>query len=45
MIPPHPVEEWAREAFLTLPGIRVSRIDDLRNVGDENKTRILFAAG
>jgi hypothetical protein len=31
------VEKWAREAFLTLPGIRVFLIDDLRNGGDENK--------
>jgi len=37
MVPPHLVEKWAREAFLTLPGIRVFLIDDLRNGGDENK--------
>jgi hypothetical protein len=37
MVPPHLVEKWAREAFLTLPGIRVFMIDDLRNGGDENK--------
>jgi hypothetical protein len=37
MVPPHLVERWAREAFLTLPGIRVFLIDDLRNGGDENK--------
>jgi hypothetical protein len=37
MIPPHLVEKWAREAFLTLPGVRVFMIDDLRNGGDENK--------
>src|SRR5882757_6730631 len=36
MVPPHLVEKWAREAFLTLPGIRVFLIDDLRNGGDEN---------
>ncbi len=29
MVPPHLVEKWAREAFLTLPGIRVFLIDDL----------------
>jgi superfamily II DNA or RNA helicase len=37
MAPPHLVEKWAREAFLTLPGVRVFLIDDLRNGGDENK--------
>jgi superfamily II DNA or RNA helicase len=36
MVPPHLVEKWAREAFLTLPGVRVFFIDDLRNGGDEN---------
>jgi superfamily II DNA or RNA helicase len=34
MVPPHLVEKWAREAFLTLPGIRVFLIDDLRNGGN-----------
>ena len=38
MVPPHLVEKWAREAFLTLPGIRVFLIDDLRNGGDVNKS-------
>jgi len=38
MVPPHLVEKWAREAFLTLPGLRVFVIDDLRNGGDENKS-------
>src|SRR5579872_708983 len=38
MVPPHLVEKWAREAFLTLPGLRVFLIDDLRNGGDENKS-------
>ena len=38
MVPPHLVEKWAREAFLTLPGVRVFLIDDLRNGGDENKS-------
>ena len=33
MVPPHLVEKWAREAFLTLPGVRVFLIDDLRNGG------------
>jgi len=37
MVPPHLVEKWAREAFLTLPSIRVFIIDDFRNGGDENK--------
>ncbi len=36
MVPPHLVEKWAREAFLTLPGIRVFLVDNLRNGGDEN---------
>jgi hypothetical protein len=30
MVQPHLVEKWAREAFLTLPGILVFLIDDLR---------------
>jgi superfamily II DNA or RNA helicase len=38
MVPPHLVEKWAREAFWTLPGIRVFLIDDLRNGGDEHKS-------
>ena len=37
MVPPHLVEKWAREAFLTLPGVRVFIVDDLRNGGDEKK--------
>ena len=37
MVPPHLVEKWAREAFLTLAGVRVFLIDDLRNGGDEGK--------
>jgi hypothetical protein len=37
MVPPHLVEKWARETFLTLPAVRVFLIDDLRNGGDENK--------
>jgi len=37
MAPPHLVEKWAREAFLTLPGVRVFLIDDLRNGGDGSK--------
>jgi superfamily II DNA or RNA helicase len=37
MVPPHLIEKWAREAFLTVPGLRVFLIDDLRNGGDENK--------
>src|SRR6202044_1040925 len=31
MVPPHLVEKWAREASLTIPGLRVFLIDDLRN--------------
>jgi superfamily II DNA or RNA helicase len=38
MVPPHLVEKWAREAFLTIPGVRVFFIDDLRNGGDESKS-------
>ena len=38
MVPPHLVEKWARETFLTVPGIRVFLVDDLRNGGDENKS-------
>jgi superfamily II DNA or RNA helicase len=38
MVPPHLVEKWAREAFLTLPGVRVFFIDDLRNGGNESKS-------
>ena len=34
MVPPHLVQKWAREAFLTIPGIRVFLIDDMRNSGD-----------
>jgi superfamily II DNA or RNA helicase len=37
MVPPHLVEKWAREAFLTVPGVRVFLIDDLRDGGDENR--------
>ena len=37
MVPPHLVEKWAREAFVTLPGVRVFFVDDLRNGGEENK--------
>jgi superfamily II DNA or RNA helicase len=35
MVPPHLVEKWAREALLTIPGIRVFLIDDMRNGGEE----------
>lgn len=35
MVPPHLVEKWAREALLTVPGIRVFLIDDMRNGGEE----------
>jgi hypothetical protein len=34
MVPPHLVEKWSREAILTVPGIRVFMVDDLRNGGD-----------
>lgn len=35
MVPPHLVQKWAREALLTIPGIRVFFLDDMRNGGDE----------
>src|SRR5882672_12810451 len=31
MVPPQLVEKWARECFLTLPGVRVFVIDGVRN--------------
>jgi superfamily II DNA or RNA helicase len=31
MVPPQLVEKWARECFLTLPGVRVFLIDGVRN--------------
>jgi len=34
MAPPHLVEKWARETFLTLPQVRVFLIDDMRNGGN-----------
>jgi len=34
MAPPHLVEKWAREAYLTLPYVRVFLIDDMRNGGN-----------
>jgi hypothetical protein len=34
MAPPHLVEKWPRETFLTLPQVRVFRVDDMRNGGD-----------
>ena len=34
MAPPHLVEKWARETFLTLPRVRVFLIDDMRNGGN-----------
>lgn len=36
MVPPHIVEKWAREAFQTIPGIRVFLLDSLRNGCGEN---------
>ena len=37
MAPPHLVEKWARETFLTLPQVRVFLIDDMRNGGDRRE--------
>jgi superfamily II DNA or RNA helicase len=34
MSPPHLVEKWARETFLTLPKVRVFLIDGMRNSGN-----------
>lgn len=34
MSPPHLVEKWARETFLTIPKVRVFVIDDMRNGGN-----------
>jgi hypothetical protein len=36
MVPPHIVAKWAREAFQTIPDIRVFLIDSLRNGAPEN---------
>ena len=38
MAPPHLVEKWARETFLTLPQVRVFLIDDMRNGGNPKRT-------
>ena len=37
MAPPHLVEKWARETFLTLPRVRVFLIDDMRNGGNSRE--------
>jgi hypothetical protein len=37
MVPPHLTKKTAREAFLTLPNIRVFLIEDMRNGGDIRK--------
>jgi N12 class adenine-specific DNA methylase len=34
MSPPHLVEKWARETFLTIPGVRVFVVDDMPNRGN-----------
>lgn len=36
MVPPQLVEKWARECFLTLPGLRVFVIDGVRNGAGSN---------
>ena len=36
MVPPQLVEKWARECFLTLPGVRVFFIDGVRNGASSN---------
>lgn len=41
MVPPQLVEKWARECFLTLPGLRVFVIDGVRNgVGSNGFTGV-----
>ena len=41
MVPPQLVEKWARECFLTLPGVRVFIVDGVRNgVGSNGFTGI-----
>jgi superfamily II DNA or RNA helicase len=41
MVPPQLVEKWARECFLTLPGVRVFVIDGVRNgVGSNGFTGV-----
>ncbi len=41
MVPPQLVEKWARECFLTLPGVRVFLIDGVRNgVGSNGFTGV-----
>src|SRR6516165_2267953 len=37
MAPPHLLEKWAREAFLTLASVRVFLIDDMRNGGNSRE--------
>lgn len=37
MVPPHIVEKWAREAFQTIPNVRVFLIDSLRNGAAEDQ--------
>jgi N12 class adenine-specific DNA methylase len=44
MAPPHLVEKWARETFLTLPQMRVFLIDDMRNGGNPREPHELTAA-
>src|SRR5207245_7476735 len=38
MVPPHLTEKWAREALLTIPGLRVFRSEE-RRVGKECRDR------
>lgn len=41
MVPPQLVEKWARECFLTIPGVRVFVIDGIRNgVGSNGFTGV-----
>ncbi len=45
MAPPHLVEKWARETFLTLPQVRVFLIDDMRNGGDPTQPHGIKKSG
>ncbi|WP_155121632.1 helicase-related protein [Bryobacter aggregatus] len=41
MVPPQLVEKWARECFLTIPGVRVFIIDGVRNgIGSNGHTGV-----
>jgi len=37
MVPPHLTEKWAREAMLTIPGLRVFMIDSFRDASKDHR--------